>query len=178
MTDNLIHWETACFVFTVILGSFLHFTYRWSGNNPAVGIISPVNESPWEHLKLLFVPTVFFSALEYFAVGKEFPDFIAAKAWGMLFGMLLILVIFYTYTGMIGEHYLWADILTFLIGAAAACFYPVRLIPKLRFCGNMNWAGLAGLAAVFLCFAVFTFSPPQIPLFWDPVAKNYGARKK
>ena len=36
-----------------LLGTLLHFTYRWSGRNP---LIAPVNESVWEHMKLLFFP--------------------------------------------------------------------------------------------------------------------------
>ena len=39
-----------------ILGTLLHFTYRWSGRNPLIGLIAPVNESVWEHMKLLFFP--------------------------------------------------------------------------------------------------------------------------
>ena len=26
-----------------ILGTLLHFTYRWSGRNPLIGLIAPVN---------------------------------------------------------------------------------------------------------------------------------------
>ena len=43
-------------LFTIILGSLSHFFYGWSGNFFLVGFFSPVNESVWEHLKLLFFP--------------------------------------------------------------------------------------------------------------------------
>ena len=43
-----------------ILGTLLHFTYRWSGRNPLIGLIAPVNESVWEHMKLLFFPMLLF----------------------------------------------------------------------------------------------------------------------
>lgn len=39
------------FIFIAIVGTLLHFVYDWSGQNPAVGIIAPVSESTWEHLK-------------------------------------------------------------------------------------------------------------------------------
>ena len=43
-------------VFTIITGTLLHFVYEWSGESLLVGIFSPINESVWEHLKLLFFP--------------------------------------------------------------------------------------------------------------------------
>ena len=43
-------------IFTFILGTLLHFTYKWSEENAIVGIFSAVNESTWEHLKLLYFP--------------------------------------------------------------------------------------------------------------------------
>nr|WP_236945659.1 DUF6512 family protein [Enterocloster clostridioformis] len=43
-----------------LLGTLLHFTYRWSGRNPLIGLIAPVNESVWEHMKLLFFPMLLF----------------------------------------------------------------------------------------------------------------------
>ena len=41
-------------IFTLATGTLLHFTYEWSGENPFVALYSPVSESVWEHLKLLF----------------------------------------------------------------------------------------------------------------------------
>ena len=48
-------------ILTLILGTLLHFLYEWTGYNYLVGFISPVNESTWEHLKLLFFPVLFLS---------------------------------------------------------------------------------------------------------------------
>jgi hypothetical protein len=42
----------------VIAGTLLHFVYGWSGQNALAGLVSPVNESVWEHTKLLVVPVV------------------------------------------------------------------------------------------------------------------------
>lgn len=53
-------------IFTIFLGTLLHFTYQWSGKNNLVAIFSAVNESTFEHLKLLFTPMLIFSIFEYF----------------------------------------------------------------------------------------------------------------
>jgi hypothetical protein len=53
---SVLLFELVGIVFIIFLGSALHFTFEWSGNQPAVGIFSAVNESVWEHLKLAFWP--------------------------------------------------------------------------------------------------------------------------
>ena len=42
--------------YTVLLGSLLHFVYGWSGGSVLAAGFSAVNESTWEHMKLLFFP--------------------------------------------------------------------------------------------------------------------------
>ena len=53
------------FIFISILGVLLHFTYEWSGDNPAIGLFSAVNESTWEHLKLIFFPMLLLTMIEF-----------------------------------------------------------------------------------------------------------------
>ena len=58
-------------VFTIITGTLLHFVYEWSGESLFVGIFSPINESVWEHLKLLFFPMSVWILIGYFIFGKN-----------------------------------------------------------------------------------------------------------
>ena len=43
-------------VLAFVLGTLLHFTYKLSGENKIVAVFSSINESVWEHLKLLYFP--------------------------------------------------------------------------------------------------------------------------
>ena len=178
MRNRLACWEIIGFIFVVIFGSLLHFVYQWSGRNRIVGSFAPVNESTWEHLKLLFVPMLLFSSVEYFVVGKNYPNFIVSKAIGMVFGMIAIVVIFYTYTGILGNHFLWADILTFVLGVTVAYLYSWRIINKQPIGSNANIIGIILILVLTLCFVIFSFDPQHIPLFLDPVTKSYGASTK
>ena len=38
---------TAGLVFSAVLGTLSHFFYEWSGQNPVVALVSPINESTW-----------------------------------------------------------------------------------------------------------------------------------
>ena len=37
-----------------VLGTLSHFFFQWSNDNLIVGLFSAVNESTWEHMKLIF----------------------------------------------------------------------------------------------------------------------------
>ncbi len=178
MENQLVCWELVGFGFVTVFGSLLHFVYQWSGNNRVVGLFAPINESTWEHLKLLIFPMVLFSIAEYLAIGKNYPNFIPAKALGMLLGMLAIVAIFYTYTGILGEHYLWADILTFILGVAAAYAYSWKIINKQPIGTSAQAIGLLIVLILILSFAVFSLYPPHIPVFLDPVTGRYGTAAK
>lgn len=76
-----------------LLGTLLHFTYRWSGRNPLIGLIAPVNESVWEHMKLLFFPMLLFGL--WSLKGETDACRISAFHAGLLMGTLLMPVLYY-----------------------------------------------------------------------------------
>ena len=41
------------FIFVSILGTLWHFVYEWSGDFRLLGFIAPINESTFEHMKLI-----------------------------------------------------------------------------------------------------------------------------
>jgi len=178
MENELACWEISGLISVIIMGTILHFVYDWTGQNRIVGIFSPVNESTWEHLKLLFVPMLFYSTVEYFAVGKNIPNFFVAKILAIVLGMVVIVAVFYTYTGIVGKHFLWADILTFILGVAVAYAYSWKIMKKADVGTRPQLVAIMIALVLVACFAVFTFNPPHIPLFLDPVSKNYGVSAK
>lgn len=173
---RLAAWENAGFLFVCAAGCLNHFLYEWTGCG-AAGWISPVNESVWEHLKILFFPALLFAAAEYAAGGRETATFLFAKTCGMVCGMAFIVAAFYTYAGVIGRSFLWADILLFFLGAAAALRRTRVLLSRPR-CGGRRFQilSLAALAALILAFVLFTRFPPRIALFMDPAGGYFGMR--
>ena len=63
MKNSFFKWQLIGFVTTVICGVLLHFLYEWSGESIWVAPISAVNESTWEHMKLLFIPMFIFAII-------------------------------------------------------------------------------------------------------------------
>ena len=58
MKRRLWRWQLAGFIFTAVLGVLLHFLYDWTNESLVVALFSAVNESTFEHMKLLFFPGV------------------------------------------------------------------------------------------------------------------------
>lgn len=77
----------------MLLGALLHFVYGWL-NNPVFAIFGSINESVWEHLKLLFWPSLLMAIIEYFYIGYNFKNYIIAKAVSIYIGVLLIVSFF------------------------------------------------------------------------------------
>ena len=75
MKKHIPLWQIGGFLFTGALGTFLHFLFDLTGENAVSALFSAVNESIWEHLKLIYYPMLLFALWEYFVWGKERPDF-------------------------------------------------------------------------------------------------------
>ena len=166
-------WQLLGFAVTSLGGTILHFLYDWLGQAVWVVPFSGVNESTWEHMKLLFWPMFIFAIAQSFFF-KEREDFWCVKLRGTLLGLILIPVIFYTYNGVIGKSPDWINIAIFFISAAIAYIYETRLFnaEKTR-CGSHK-AAFAALCVIALLFVVFTFATPEIGIFRDPITGNYG----
>lgn len=174
MKKSLSFWQFVGFVFTSVVGTLLHFLYEWSGESVIVGLFSAVNESIFEHMKLLLFPMLLFAFIEAKYIGEEYDNFWCAKLVGILVGVGLIPVIYYTYTGIFGVNADWFNITIFFITAAVSYMVETRLIKNGRcLCIQPNLAKfiLVMVAAVFI---VLTFFPPKIPLFEDPITATYG----
>lgn len=174
MKRSIPTWQIIGFLFTSILGTFLHFLFDLTGGNIIAGVFSAVNESIWEHTKLLFYPMFFFGVIEYFFWGKDIPSFWCIKLIGILTGLILIPVIYYTYTGILGVSADWFNIIIFFLVAGLVYFletkqfengFPCILSPAITF---------ICICIISVLFTLFTFAPPHIPFFADPLTGNYG----
>lgn len=154
-------------IFVSVLGTLFHFVYEWSGNNVLVGLFTPINESIWEHTKLLFFPMLIYSFYINKKIGKEYPCLNSAMMLGTISGVALIIVIFYTYTGILGFHTAFADISIFYISAILAFYITYKLALS---CKVDKYSKLLKLLQILIIclYIIFTFFPPNIPLFAIP----------
>ncbi len=175
MKRRLFFWEFGGFLFTGALGVLLHFAYEWSGGSMLAAIFSGVNESTWEHMKLLFVPLFLFSTVQVCLLGRNYPNFLAVRALSVLTGLALIPVLFYTYTGILGFHVTWVDISIFFLADMGVFCLDFSLLRRGRL--SSGWQQILGLLVLWglaFCFVWCTFHPVRLPLWRDPVGGTYG----
>ena len=153
--------------FVLAAGSLAHFIYEWSGYSTAAGLFFPVNESTWEHMKLCFFPMLGYSFYLYFKFHDAKDCVLFSMLSGTLAGTFAIPVIFYTYTGVLGYHTLFLDLLTFffsvLTGFCIAYRTALSCPPRIK----TLWI-LIAVILIVVCFMAFTYSPPSLGIFEVP----------
>ena len=157
--------------FVLTLGSLSHFFYEWSNHSFLVGLFTPVSESVWEHMKLIFFPMLLYSFIIIPKCKAAFPCITSAFLSGILAGTTLMPVIFYTYTGILGFHTLILDIGTFALSSILAFFIACRLALSCRMKNYVPYL-YAAICLFVIFFFVFSCCPPDAGLFLDPAAAS------
>jgi len=154
-------------IFTVILGTISHFVYDWTGGNFLAGLFFPVNESTWEHMKLLFFPMFIYTLIAGKWMEEEYPCIYNAMFTGILVGLVLIPTIFYTYTGVLGFNVDWLNIALYVVSVLAAYYVVYRVAQKCT--GKDSKVLRYVMYALVLAFMIFSVYPPSLGLFVSPV---------
>ena len=166
-------WQLFGFAVTSLGGTLLHFLYDLTGKAMWIAPFSGVNESTWEHMKLLFWPMILFAAVQSFFF-RDYENFWCVKLQGVLLGLSLIPVIFYTYNGAIGESPDWLNIAIFFISAAVAYAYETRRLKAIDTRCKSPKAAIIALCLIALLFLLFTFNTPRLGIFRDPLTGAFG----
>ena len=170
-------WHVTACLFTAAAGVLLHFTYDLTGNAVSA-LFGSVNESAWEHLKLAFWPAILMTVAEYMCYGYGEPSFIQSRCAGILTMLSIPLLLSPALVFLFGRRIVAADILIFFLAVAAGFAVSYRLMQKKALLSPL-WAAAAILilTALGLMFVCFTFAPPELSLFRDPITKTYGIGK-
>lgn len=162
------------FAFVSIVGTLWHFIYQWTGDNRLVALVCPVNESPWEHLKLLWFPFLLWCLINLHSTKGQSGAW-ARHCVGAVTGIGVITAFFFTYKGIIGRDVMALDIISFILGVGSAFWIDAVLTRNGKLQGkSAQTAGIFLLLAVSALFMLFTFYPPKIPWFLDEQSGIYG----
>lgn len=177
MSDNkkLKVWSIAGIFIVFMLSGGWHFLYSDLLKSGVTAIIAPVNESPWEHAKLFFIPALIWYVILYFIVGRKFPNFIFSHAVSLIVMPLLMLLSFYAYQIFIPENLIIDIILTFIVVAVGQLLAYKLTTSKRNLSGQRyNIAAMAIVLALLAVFTIFTFNPPHWDIFLDTEKMKYG----
>lgn len=172
--NKILQFRRISILFCIVLGTILHFTYAWSNENSIVAAFSAVNESVWEHLKLVFFPMLIISIIGFIWIGKNIPNYWCIRLFSIVIAIGFITTFFYTYTGIIGQNFAVLDIGSFVVAIVLAEYYAYYQLIKQTSKTCHSEIAIMLLVILFLAFVCFTYQTPRIAYFMDPITNAYG----
>jgi len=173
---RFFQWEIFGFFFVFFLGALLHTVYEWSDGNLIVGALTPVNESIWEHLKMVFLPGVALLVLEViFCKEIRIPVLILGKTLGIYIMFSAILGGFYLYTLFI-HHVLIIDMLLMASAVAFGQLISYFVSSRLEVGRSLEILSLSNACDARSCFLVYAFVPPRWEPFRASLSGGYGTQ--
>ena len=166
-------------VFGIFLLSVIsHFMYEWLPNS-IFSLLFPVNESIWEHMKLIVTPVLIFSIFEYFIYRRKnisFNNFVLSYSISMILGIIIYLAIYLPIHYIFGHSAIFSIILLFItfIIVEIISYY----IMNYREIKYSNMIGLGLIIFIYIILGYLTYNPIEIDLFYDTQKKIYGIPKK
>lgn len=161
------------FLLSVCVGIILYFIYELSHYNRIVGLFAPINESPWEQMKLFFFPFLLFTIILYFSTKRNSKNILFINSVSIVCGMLLALILYYTLFGAFGLKSPFINLGIYVICSAVTYILCACFFKNHTFSGN-NTFGLLIFVLLLLAFILFTFMPPRVPLFQDETTNSFG----
>ncbi len=157
-----------------ILSIVLHFIYEWIPSS-IISVIAPVNESIWEHMKLIVSSSLVFGITEYFIYKKKdiaFNNFLLSYAVSSILGVIIYLLLYIPLNDIFGHKAYIAIGLLFIIFIFIQIInYYIMNSKKINY---GNELGILLIIMIYLVFGYFTYHPPKINLFYDYLNKGYG----
>ncbi len=152
----------------------LHFLWDWSGGYMPVAVFAAVNESVWEHVKILSWPFLFWSIAEYYILRPDVRRLVTARTAGVLTVGVLTVVFFYVYSGILGYNVPWVDISAAALWLLAGELVSMRVLNSREQIEKYWLIPAAVMTLVVVMLLCFTASAPHIGLFADPDTGLYG----
>ena len=159
-----------------ISGTFMHFLYDFSRGKIVIGMIAAVNESIWEHTKMVLLPVICWWTIYYILVREK--NNINKSKWftgalvALLTAIITIPMLYYFYTEAFGVEILAVDIsilfLALLFGQLLG-FHFYKYSIGIHYI--ISFSIFIVLVAIYI---IFTFYPPHLPLFRDSMTGQYG----
>lgn len=162
-----------------VIGALLHFAYDVLNNNFFVGLITPVNESIFEHLKLALYPIFFWWLLFYLLKHKKYS--LNKGRWffscfnAMFSSIIIIISIHYVFRYGFGINSVIIDIVSLYIAILLSQLKGFKIYNNIL--DKNNFLNIIYISLLIILFIYLTINPPKAPIFKDHKTKEYGIYK-
>lgn len=167
-------------IISIILGILFHFIYNFLNKPFIIGLFFPVNESVWEHLKLVLVPITLFGivySIIYQKTNYTLTNFWYHTGMAIIISMVIITTTHYLYLLIFKNVPPFFDIGLYIVSIIISFYYIYTNMKKEYISlnnNNKNSTGILAIITLFLFFIIFTIYPPRLELFKDPITNTFG----
>lgn len=161
-------------IFMILIFCFItHFLYDVFPSF-LTSLFFPVNESIWEHMKMLVSSILIWEVILYFIFkinNYYFENFFLNVLCTCLCSVFIFLIIYFPLYFIFGHSFFINVILLF-----ASIFFSVNvgfsILNKYNY--NLEFFSFIAIIVIVIMFGIFTYYPPQNTIFLDPVSGSYG----
>lgn len=164
-------------IITFIVSFFVHFIYTWFPNI-FTSIFFPVNESVWEHMKIIYTSTLISSVIEYFMYKNKrikINNFVISIPITSILGIIIYLIV-YQIISLFIPHNLFISIVLLLIVYILMEVISYYILNSNNIKNQKN-IGISLIKISYIIFVYLTYNPIKIDLFIDPQTGTYGIEK-
>ena len=163
----------------IFLSLFLFsFMYRWMPNF-ITSLIFPVNESLFEHLKMIFNAEVLVSLIIYVIIKKrgiKINNYFIALLLSTLFNIVLFYLIYLPIYNRFGQNLIMTMIMYFItLMISQYLFYLITIRHHNKFYDKLC---LIVIPFIWIVLIYFTYNPMHSEFFFDPIHEVYGIPDK
>ena len=161
---------------TIVLSFIFHFMYDLIPNFIS-SIFFPVNESIWEHMKLLYTSIVFYGVVDYFLLRKfniSYNNFFLNLFFISFSSILIYLAMFIPIYYTIGESMfvsIGLMVITYII-IYIISYHILRMKEN-----NLKYIWILLIIIGYIIFGYLTYNPIRNHLFFDTNTESYGIKK-
>ena len=161
------------FIVISIIGTLSHFLYDISNHNKVIGLFTAVNESTWEHVKIVLTPTLLWGLVDGYIYGSN-PNYFLAKFASLFIIIIFMPALYYGHKAIIKKEIFILDIINFYIVILASqyLFYILLRIDAVPYI--VEYISVIGIFLLFGGYMIHTLMPAKSFLFKDPLTKKYG----
>ncbi len=172
---TLKKWKIISVVGIFLVSALLHFIYDWFPNF-FTSLFFPVNESIWEHNKIIVGSFLILAIIEKIHYKKR-KNVIFAEVISALVCMTLVMLIFtpvYLYILKTNDNMI-VTFAIFIIAITISQIVSYHLLQK-EYHPRLEELGVILFVIFFLINIIFTYYPPKLAIFYDYTNQIYGLK--
>lgn len=165
---------------TIFLCMFLFSNIYKLLPNFLTATLFPVNESLFEHMKLMFISEIIVSLIVYLAFkfkGIKFNNYFLGLLVSTIFTIILFFLIYLPIYNRFGEGLVYTMII-YLIVLSIGNYIFYLIISKMKDNVFFNYVSLILISIIWIVLIYFTFNPRYTDFFFDTIDEIYGIPKQ